>query len=711
MKPKALRPLAALLLATLLLALTSLVAGAEPLRILCIGDSITQGGKEDRDEFTYRHPLYGMLKERGIDFDFIGTRQEGLQPKAKWPQPFDADHEGYYGAKTASVLEKIRQHLPQLPPPDFALIHLGTNDQKSEDHEATVAKPLEEMIGLLRGKNPEVVIFLGHLNFKDGHAARMRPIVQAMIDRTTTEKSPVVAVHHYRDFNADPKSPDTDTFDWAHPNPKGQEKMAAAWLAAMTPFLPHADKVPPTAITGPDLSSLNRSPRQEPPRLTGARWYQGDHGQPLQFWSVQLGPDAWASTTDDGAPAALAATLGSMGFNHVTLTVPPGRSPAQLSAFHHHLREHGIHASIDLTALDASELHDFLPLLTNDETAFVSASLPARTTLDIQVPRPILLAPGLPPASSLEPLTAANFVMVPISFPARSFLLDDPAVRPSPWAKAACTRLHHRPLWVTLPPSIAATDLLATAAIAARQGWSGVTLTQLPVDDATRRILPTAAFIFRRDMAEDHRELTLVLPANNAASPDVPTTLSTGFEARRTSIALQGRQVPIEQNNSFVTAELDLNLLDDLSGTQSDSGPLRRQWVEGWQVIDTPRTQAIQGFIKGGELRTTDAVFRPGDPFNIIAVSSLTNDPISLSGELLLVAINSSTPAPAPSPSVSGTVALRFDRPPAFALVEPLHHGHPAAPVIKIHPTEIGEIIIDLATLENHPARVTLRHD
>jgi len=34
-----------------------------------------------------------------------------------------------------------------------------------------------------------------------------------------------------------PDKPQSDTFDWAHPNPQGQMKMAKAWFNALTPFL------------------------------------------------------------------------------------------------------------------------------------------------------------------------------------------------------------------------------------------------------------------------------------------------------------------------------------------------------------------------------------------------------------------------------------------------------------------------------------------
>lgn len=221
-------------------------AGAEPVRIVCIGDSITQGGRADREEWTYRLPLFGMLRDAGVKFDFVGSRTAGLQPNAKWPDwkgtPFDADHEGYYGAKTAQVRDHLKDTLPKFAPPDIALIHLGTNDQGAADHTADVVKPLEEIIALLRARNPKVAVVVGHLNFNGGAAVKIRPLVDDMAKRLSTAASPVVTVHHYKGWKEDPKAAGTDTFDWAHPNPQGQKKMAEAWYAAMKPFLARAGK-------------------------------------------------------------------------------------------------------------------------------------------------------------------------------------------------------------------------------------------------------------------------------------------------------------------------------------------------------------------------------------------------------------------------------------------------------------------------------------
>lgn len=208
-----------------------------PIRILCIGDSITQGGKRDREEYTYRYPMFQILTDMGVAFDFIGTRTLGLDPGAKWPDykgwAFDPHHEGYYGAKTAAVLAKLKKNLPTLPPPDFALVHLGTNDQRSKDLRKAILKPLTEMVSLLRQKNPNVTILIGHLNFNGGVAKKaIRPLVEEL-KQLSTEESRVDTVRHYLGWKESPLHENTDTFDWAHPNPQGQLKMAKNWIAAM----------------------------------------------------------------------------------------------------------------------------------------------------------------------------------------------------------------------------------------------------------------------------------------------------------------------------------------------------------------------------------------------------------------------------------------------------------------------------------------------
>jgi lysophospholipase L1-like esterase len=215
---------------------------AEPVRIVPIGDSITQGGRKDREEYTYRYPLFCKLKDAGFDFDFIGSLKTGLYADAKWPdykeQPFDADHEGHYGWKTAAVREKLQGWADNYPAPaDIALIHLGTNDQGSKDFDKDIITPMKEMVKILRDKNPKVVIIFSHLNFNGGTALQIRPLVNKMAEEISTKESPVLTVNMYEGWIEDPKKEGTDTFDWAHPNPQGQKKMADRFYEKMKPYL------------------------------------------------------------------------------------------------------------------------------------------------------------------------------------------------------------------------------------------------------------------------------------------------------------------------------------------------------------------------------------------------------------------------------------------------------------------------------------------
>ena len=223
----------------LLAAVTSCTAG-DKVNILCLGDSITQGGKRDREEYTYRWPLFCMLVDAGVKFDFIGSLDKGLHEEARWPAeykgvPFDPDHEGVYGIKTARALERLPEAIKKWDAaPDIALIHLGTNDKGT----GTNKEPLRKIIELLREQNPEMVIILGHLNFNDSPGAfRIDAEISELKKEMSTDQSPILIAHHYQNWQENPKAPDADTFDWAHPNPQGQRKMAERWFEAMKPWL------------------------------------------------------------------------------------------------------------------------------------------------------------------------------------------------------------------------------------------------------------------------------------------------------------------------------------------------------------------------------------------------------------------------------------------------------------------------------------------
>lgn len=217
-------------------------SGTRPIYVLPLGDSITQGGRNDRPEYTYRYPLYYMLKDAGYPVDFIGSLHAGLNADAVWPDkngvPFDLDHEGHYGWTTSEVRDNLKGWMTTYPAaPDIVLIHLGSNDEHAWSYRRAIIRPLEDIIAMLREKNPHVVILIGHMIANGRNARASRPLLDELAQRISTADSPVVTVPHFIDWHERPGEPGSDTFDWAHPNPQGQQKMADKWFAAMKPFL------------------------------------------------------------------------------------------------------------------------------------------------------------------------------------------------------------------------------------------------------------------------------------------------------------------------------------------------------------------------------------------------------------------------------------------------------------------------------------------
>jgi lysophospholipase L1-like esterase len=183
-----------------------------------------------------------MLLDAGYQVDFIGSRSTGLHEDAVWPDrngvAFDPDHEGHYGWKTGEIRDKLAEWVAEYPAaPDIALIHLGSNDYGAINYYGAIVRPLTDIIRTLRSVNPNVVILVGHLNEQGATPWVIRQLVEGTAYWMNTEESPVVTVAHFEGWVEDPDDPGAHTFDHAHPNPRGQAKMAQAWFETLTPHL------------------------------------------------------------------------------------------------------------------------------------------------------------------------------------------------------------------------------------------------------------------------------------------------------------------------------------------------------------------------------------------------------------------------------------------------------------------------------------------
>lgn len=229
------------------------------LRIVCIGNSISQGKagmKSDSTyEYSYRPWLWEKLVRAGYKVDMVGYHPYFFDEKAdhltmKFERngtAFDRDNEAYYGITsdgflngsasadwTGSPLPKFKDRINDAEKgytPDIALIHIGSNDRDSTAEQVTTTrKNIEAIIGVLRTKNPSVVVFVAKLitGWK-----KINGQVDDLCKGMHTKRSPVIAVDMATGFSNDPKAEGAMTYDYVHPNKAGQLFMAERWYKAI----------------------------------------------------------------------------------------------------------------------------------------------------------------------------------------------------------------------------------------------------------------------------------------------------------------------------------------------------------------------------------------------------------------------------------------------------------------------------------------------
>jgi|GEM_PF-1013025 len=198
-------------------------------RILCLGDSITEGGSTFK---VYRHVLADKLEKAGIPVVFVGPKKDkaGLS------------HGGYGGKSIEQVaVEYGKFHAAH--PADVVIIHSGHNHFVEEKPIPGILGAAEEMIALARRDNPNVIILLAKV-IPSGKLPKYEyiPELNKGIAKLG-EKLNVTVVDQETGFDWK-----KDTIqDMVHPSASGAEKMGTKFFQALEPLL--ANKLAPTGAT------------------------------------------------------------------------------------------------------------------------------------------------------------------------------------------------------------------------------------------------------------------------------------------------------------------------------------------------------------------------------------------------------------------------------------------------------------------------------
>jgi hypothetical protein len=212
-------------------AATGATPSATPMRIMPLGDSITQG---DFEHDSYRRPLFKSLALEGRSVEFVGSLSSNHRGRPPHPD-FDPDHEGHWGFRVDEILEEIRGWV-LTEEPDVLLVHLGSNDVFQNQSVASTIEELERLIDVVREARPDAAFLVARI-IPTAHSTRNRRIRElndaiSSLASKSTDRSPVRIVDHFTGFD-----PAEMTYDGVHPNAEGEIHMADRWLAALEPHL------------------------------------------------------------------------------------------------------------------------------------------------------------------------------------------------------------------------------------------------------------------------------------------------------------------------------------------------------------------------------------------------------------------------------------------------------------------------------------------
>lgn len=237
------------------------LAGAS-VKIVPIGDSITCGSisnDDGQDHPTYRFWLWQHLQESGYDVDFVGSSDQ-----THLPFSFDQDNEAHPGYRASDLLTDDRlKHWLSGYNPDIALVQLGTNDVRTGVPMEKTISSLDQIIDVLREKNPQIVILMGTVIPREGSIERQQILnhaIEGLAGTKSTAASPVVAVDQFSGYDGDA---DSQPPIYLHPNEQGEQKIADRYYAALVPYL-STDRKEAGAIVTPapaPTSTLQTTPR------------------------------------------------------------------------------------------------------------------------------------------------------------------------------------------------------------------------------------------------------------------------------------------------------------------------------------------------------------------------------------------------------------------------------------------------------------------
>jgi lysophospholipase L1-like esterase len=223
------------LLAPVAILSCSVLSAAPPMRILPMGDSITEGSAAS----NYRTTLRTILTTAGYEVDYVGTYT--ANPGALT----DREHEGHSGWRIDQLDSNVSGWFSAIEDPDFILLHIGTNDFGQNFDTVNAINRWDALILKMATLRPHANIVVTNIMQRSGAVdTTIQNQFNAFVEARVSAHAAAGRKVTFLDMRA--AVPLSDMPDGLHPNQTGSDKMANAWLGAIQALsTPEGDFTPP----------------------------------------------------------------------------------------------------------------------------------------------------------------------------------------------------------------------------------------------------------------------------------------------------------------------------------------------------------------------------------------------------------------------------------------------------------------------------------
>ncbi len=226
-----------LVFAILFIVATSGFVWGQSIKVLPVGDSITQG-KFSSDDGGYRQYLQNYLSGYSITYDFVGSLSHG--------NFFDKEHEGHDGYTAAEVNSSINGWLSTFTP-EYVLLLIGANDIGFMDSDDIMIE-IESIVDKIYNNNSSTYILLSSLTPRvDYPADSLTTVLSRKIKRLYADKRAedyrirYIGVNEMFKYNENWAT--EYMYDNIHPNDAGYQVIAETYFHAMINIINGSDGV------------------------------------------------------------------------------------------------------------------------------------------------------------------------------------------------------------------------------------------------------------------------------------------------------------------------------------------------------------------------------------------------------------------------------------------------------------------------------------